>query len=196
MSSEKTGITGIILAGGAGRRMGGADKGLLSLQGRPLVEYVIERLSPQVDELQIVANRNLPTYADYGYPVISDAIPDFAGPLVGMLSGLSACPTSHALFVPADAPLLPSDLASRLQHTGKLAAVAADAHGWQPLCCLLSIQLLPDLQRAVEGGERSPRRWLQEQNADVIRFPDDEWVWSINTPQELSQLQTQAELAA
>ncbi|MDX1498194.1 MAG: molybdenum cofactor guanylyltransferase, partial [Salinisphaeraceae bacterium] len=110
MSNTTGKITAYILAGGQGSRMGGADKGLLSLHGRPLVEHVIDRIQPQVDQLKIIANRNQATYKEHGLPVLADILPDYAGPLVGMLTGLTDCETDYALFVPADAPNLPHDL--------------------------------------------------------------------------------------
>ena len=191
---QTPGITGIILAGGAGSRMGGADKGLLSLHGRPLIEHVLEHISPQVNELIIVANRNLDTYRDYGYPVVSDSLADYPGPLVGMLAGLSACKTSHALFVCADAPRIPSYLATQLVTAGR-PAVAADSNGWQPLFCLLPVKLLSPLKKAITEGERSPKRWLENLAASAVSFEGGEYIWSVNTPEELATLQNKPELA-
>lgn len=108
-------ITGIILAGGLGRRMGGVDKGLQLLDGRPLVRHVAERLAPQVDQLLINANRSQADYAALGYPVLADEIPDFAGPLAGLHAALSAATTAWVVTVPCDSPYLPLDLVSRLQ---------------------------------------------------------------------------------
>lgn len=176
--------------------MGGADKGLLSLHGRPLVEHVIDRLKPQVEQLKIIANRNQATYADQGLPLLTDLLPDYPGPLVGILSGLTDCETDYALFIPADAPNLPHNLVERLWAAQKAPAVAADSRGWQPLCCILAKSALPALQAAVERGERSPMQWLRSQAPTVSEFTEGEWVWSVNTPQELSNLQAQPELAA
>lgn len=194
-SDVMPGITGVILAGGAGRRMGGADKGLISLQGRPLIEHVIGQLTTQVEQLIIVANRNLDTYCEYGHPVVSDAMPDYPGPLVGMLAGLSASNTSHVLFASADAPRIPSDLAAQLNKAGT-SAVATDNHGWQPLFCLVSRQQLPALEEAIAQGERSPKRWLKSMQASEVDFTNADCIWSVNTPEELANLQNNPELAA
>ncbi len=190
-------VTGIILAGGAGKRMGGADKGLMSLQGRPLIEHVIETLEPQVDDLLIVANRNAATYAEFGYPVVPDTLSGYAGPLIGMQAGLNACRTDIALFAPADAPALPVDLADRLlAATDAKLAVAADAEGWQPLCCLLPKSVMPSLDQAIDNNQRSPKAWLQTIQPAVVSFSGEDLIWSVNTPDELSALQQHPGLAA
>ena len=107
-------ITAAILAGGRGTRLGGADKGLEKLSGRPLVAHIIAALVPQCGTLLINANRNQPRYAAFGYPVVNDDNDDYLGPLAGMLSVLRAARTRHVLCVPCDAPLLPADLTTRL----------------------------------------------------------------------------------
>jgi len=109
-----TTVTGVVLAGGRGQRMGEADKGLQPLRGRSLVEWVLERVDPQVDDLLIIANRNLERYLELGYPVLRDRIPDFAGPLAGLQAGLTQTRSELVLLVPCDTPLLPADLVSRL----------------------------------------------------------------------------------
>lgn len=195
LSAYSDGLTGIILAGGAGQRMGGADKGLACLQGRSMIEYVIDSIKPQVDSIIIVANRNLDSYGAYGYPVHADILPGHAGPLVGILTGLEACPTSHALFVPADAPQLPGDLAERLQARGAPAFVVSDG-SWQPLCCLLRRRDRAALRQAVNSGQRSPRQWLQSLGAAPVEFPPQDYIWSVNTLDELQRLQQHPGLAA
>jgi molybdopterin-guanine dinucleotide biosynthesis protein A len=107
-------ITGVILAGGRGRRMGGVDKGLQELRGRPLLAWVIERFGPQVDELLINTNQNGDRYAVFGHRVLADQIPDFAGPLAGLHAALTAATHSLLATVPCDAPFLPDDLVLRL----------------------------------------------------------------------------------
>ena len=109
-----TTVTAVILAGGRGQRMGEADKGLQPLRGRSLVRWVLECIDPQVDELLIIANRNLDRYLELGYPVLRDRIPDFAGPLAGLHAGLAAARTDLVIAVPCDTPLLPGELVSRL----------------------------------------------------------------------------------
>ena len=117
-------ITGVILAGGRGTRMGGVDKGLKRLRGRPMVEWVIERLAPQVDEVLINANQNLDAYAALGYRVIPDEIGGYAGPLAGLHRGLSQAAHDLVATVPCDSPFLPADLIRRL--AGELSARQAD----------------------------------------------------------------------
>src|SRR5687767_9816016 len=108
-------VTGVILAGGQGSRMGGIDKGLRDFRGRPLVGHAIERLAPQVDELLINANRNPEAYARFGYPVIADEIPGFAGPLAGFERGLAHARGDLVVTAPCDSPFLPADLVERLR---------------------------------------------------------------------------------
>ena len=118
---ERTHITGLILAGGRGSRMGGVDKGLQNHLGLPMAMHALMRLAPQVGEIMINANRNLGAYESMGVPVWPDSLPDYAGPLAGFLTGLERCETQWLLTVPCDTPLFPLDLAQRL-------AAAADAH--------------------------------------------------------------------
>src|SRR6185295_370867 len=117
-------ITGVILAGGQGRRMGGVDKGLKILRGKPMVTWAIERFAPQVDEILINANQNLPTYGGFGYRVIPDEIGGFAGPLAGLHRGLSEAKHDLVATTPCDSPFLPRDLIARLN--GALTAHDAD----------------------------------------------------------------------
>ena len=114
MTIARTDITGVVFAGGQGRRMGGVDKGLVELDGRALVAHVIERLAPQVGELVINANQNRDRYAAFGYPVVADVIPDFAGPLAGLHAAMAAATTPYVVTSPCDSPFLPADLVARL----------------------------------------------------------------------------------
>ena len=109
-----SGVSGIVLAGGQGRRMGGVDKGLQPLRGKPMVEWVIERLAPQVDEIIINANQNIESYESFGHRVVPDEIGGFAGPLAGLHAGLKAAAHPLVVTVPCDSPFLPPDLVSRL----------------------------------------------------------------------------------
>src|SRR5687768_5282571 len=111
-----TGVSGIVLAGGQGRRMGGVDKGLKLLRGKPMVEWVLERLAPQVGEIVINANQNIAQYARYGHRVVSDEISGFAGPLAGLHAGLKAAAHELIVTVPCDSPFLPVDLVFRLKN--------------------------------------------------------------------------------
>jgi molybdenum cofactor guanylyltransferase len=159
--SEK--ITGVILAGGLGRRMGGIDKGLQELRGRPLTAWVVERLAPQVDELLINANQNPERYAAFGHRVVPDEIPDFAGPLAGLHAALSAAAHPLVATVPCDSPFLPSDLISRLfaglTATGADLAVARTFDQPHPVFCLCRRAVLPHLTEFLAGGGRKIDRW-------------------------------------
>ena len=137
-------ITGVILAGGLGRRMGGIDKGLQALRGRPMVAWVVERLAPQVDELLINANQNGERYAAFGHRVVPDRIPDFAGPLAGLHAALSAAAHPLVATAPCDSPFLPEDLISRLF----LALTARKS----------SFREKPRAWRQPRAGRRLPRR--------------------------------------
>ncbi|MGB9355863.1 MAG: molybdenum cofactor guanylyltransferase MobA, partial [Azonexus sp.] len=145
--SEK--ITGVVLAGGLGRRMGGVDKGLQLLNGRPLVSHVIERLAPQVDELLINANENGERYAAFGHRVVPDQIPDFAGPLAGVHAALSAAAYPLVATAPCDSPFLPADLVFRLfsalTATNANLAVARTFDQPHPVFCLCRRAVLPHL---------------------------------------------------
>jgi molybdenum cofactor guanylyltransferase len=184
------GITGVILAGGQGRRMGGIDKGLQSLNGRPLVQWVLERLAPQVDRVLISANRNLPRYAAFGCEVLPDRIPDFAGPLAGLHAALAHAVTPLLLTVPCDSPLLPADLAGRL-HMALLAqdadlAVARAGDRVQRAFCLLRRELLPSLEAFLAGGGRKVGLWHDTLDVVEVAFDDESEAFSnINTAGEL-----------
>ena len=161
-------ITGLILAGGRGQRVGGADKGWLIYEGRPLIVSVIERLAPQVGPLLISANRNVERYAAYG-EIVGDDLADvsgerFAGPLIGVLSGLRRARTDWVAIVPCDAPHLPTDLVTRLMGatlgTGATAACASVHGRLQPVFALVQTRCSDELARSVAKGERAMHRWL------------------------------------
>ena len=119
----RTDITGLVLAGGRGSRMGGADKGLQSYRGMPLAMHAMLRLAPQVGRVMINANRNLAAYESFGAPVFTDASGDFAGPLAGFVAGLEQCDTPYLVTVPCDSPLFPDDLVEPRQ-SGQLVHLA------------------------------------------------------------------------
>jgi molybdenum cofactor guanylyltransferase len=187
-------ITGVILAGGRGRRMGGNDKGLVEFAGRPLIEHVIEVLSPQVGALMINANRNQDTYAAYGYPVIRDELDDYQGPLAGFYSAMQAAATDYILTVPCDGPLLSSELVPRLtralSNNEAEIAVAHDGKRMQPVYALLPTRLRNNLKEFLESGDRKIDRWYAWHTvalADCADMPD--MFRNINTPAERDQLQ-------
>jgi molybdopterin-guanine dinucleotide biosynthesis protein A len=155
-------ITGLILCGGRGRRMGGLDKGLQTYRGQPLVAQALQRLCDQVGSLLINANRNLDAYRALGLPVCSDTVPDHAGPLAGWLSGLDHCRTPYLVSVPCDTPHFPADLVERLAHglvraQADLAVAAISTDGLprlQAVFCLMKTGLRGSLAAALAGGER------------------------------------------
>jgi len=185
-------ITGVVLAGGLGRRMGGIDKGLQELRGRPMVDWVIERLAPQVDELLINANQNTERYADFGHPVVTDRIPDFAGPLAGLHAALSAATHPLVATAPCDSPFLPGDLVFRLQQAltaGQAElAVARTFDQPHPVFCLCRRELLPHLTAYLASGERKFERWYSTLKVVEVPFDDVAAAFeNINTREELSR---------
>lgn len=169
-------ITGVILAGGLGRRMGGVDKGLQMLDGRPLVCHVAERLAPQVGQLMINANRSQTQYATLGYPIFSDLVPDFAGPLAGLHAALSQAQSEWVVTAPCDSPYLPPDLVSRL-HSALLTqrsdvAIARSGGRVHPVFCLCRTALRNDLRDFLESGGRKVMDWCARQGAIEVDFDD------------------------
>ncbi len=195
-------IYGLILAGGQSLRMQGQDKGLVLFMGRPLVEHVIQNLKNQVKAIYISCNRNFSDYQRFGYPLVSDqtekSAPTFAGPLAGIIHGVSPIPASLVLVVPCDGPQLPFDLAARLFDalTREQAdiAVVHDGQHLQPLYCLLKKSVLPRWIEAYQQGERSVLRCLQLQPCVIVDFSTDNACFrNINTHKELAELEQKLE---
>ena len=182
-------ITGLVLAGGLGRRMGGVDKGLQLLDGKPLAAYVIERLAPQVDLLLINANRNAEAYEAFGYPVIADRIDGYVGPLAGIQAGLSACATPLLVCAPCDSPRLPADLVFRLraalEESDAQVAIASTASGLQPAFALMKREVLPNLAAYLASDRRRMQEWLGEQPLEVVHFDDERAFFNANTTADL-----------
>ncbi len=156
-------VAAVILAGGQGSRMGGVDKGLIDYRGRPLIEWALDVLRPQVDEVVISANRNLETYAAYGPRVLPDTLPDFPGPLAGVLVAMQSVTADWLAVVPCDSPHLPSDLVARL-HAAALRenvplAVAADELRMHHTCFIVRTDQRDVLAAFLARGERAVRRW-------------------------------------
>ena len=181
-------VAAVILAGGQGRRMGGADKGLVEYRGRPLIEWVLEVLTPQVDELVISANRNLDTYASYGHPVLPDTLPDFPGPLAGVLAAMQTGVADWLVVVPCDTPHLPADLASRLlsaaQHAKVPLAVAADKARIHHSCFIVRCDQQDNLVAYLARGERAVRHWQAGLASTAVQFDGAGFV-NFNQPQDL-----------
>jgi molybdopterin-guanine dinucleotide biosynthesis protein A len=185
-----SGVTGIVLAGGQGRRMGGVDKGLQLLHARPMIEHVLTRLAPQVDEILINANQNLEAYGRYGYRVVPDAIGGFAGPLAGLHAGLGAAKYPLALTVPCDSPFLPADLFSRLNDKLQKNDLAVAKTGDQPhpVFSLVRVSVLEHLSKFLAAGGRKIDAWYASLNIVEVRFDDEaEAFRNINTREELNQ---------
>ncbi|WP_058553744.1 molybdenum cofactor guanylyltransferase MobA [Thiohalocapsa sp. ML1] len=170
-------LTGLILAGGAGRRMGGRDKGLVTLDGRALVDWTAERLRPQVGRLWISANRNAEQYAALAEHIVADRLDGFQGPLAGIAAALAVIETPWLLTCPCDTPRLPVDLGARL--AAALAAdpaadlaIAADSQREHPLHALLPAHLAPNLDAYLAAGGRSVHGWLTGLRVAVARFDD------------------------
>lgn len=196
-------ITGLILAGGRGSRMGGMDKGLQTHQGAPLALHALLRLAPQVGQLLINANRNLAAYESMGAPVWPDALPDFPGPLAGFLAGLTHCETPWLVTVPCDTPNFPTDYVARLAQAaaeqGADIAMAAtlepdEATGElreqvQPVFCLLRAELIGSLSAFTAQGQRKIDRWTAQHRCVNVRFDDADAFFNANTLEDLRRLQ-------
>jgi len=190
----KSTISGLVLAGGQGSRMGGVDKGLQPFRGKPMVAHVIERLAPQVDELLINANRNPDDYARFGHRVIADEIAGFAGPLAGFERGLAHARGELVVTVPCDSPFLPADLVARLHERLEAAkaelAVAKTGDQSHPVFCLMRREVLPSLQQFLGSGQRKIDKWYSVLRVEEVAFDDDPDAFlNINTREELASLE-------
>jgi molybdenum cofactor guanylyltransferase len=190
-------ITGLILAGGRGSRMGGVDKGLQNHHGMPLAMHALLRLQPQVGHAMINANRNLGAYESMGVPVWPDATSDYPGPLAGLLVGLERCETPYLVTVPCDTPNFPLDLVERLaaaleRDDAQIAMAATREHGElraQPVFCLLQSMLMENLAQFMHAGERKIDRWTAQHRCAIVEFDDPAAFFNANTVQELQSLQ-------
>ncbi|WP_110689320.1 molybdenum cofactor guanylyltransferase MobA [Salinicola endophyticus] len=180
-------ITGVVLAGGRGQRMGGEDKGWVELARRPLIEHVLTRLRPQVGALVISANRHLPRYRGYGVPVVADSEPDFPGPLAGALAAMRVASTPWLLLAPVDTPWLPRDLCRRLAQAAGQAdiVVVHDGERPQPLTALMRTSLEEDLAGWLESGAGRVLDFYQRHRWCQVDFADSHVSFAnLNTPQE------------
>jgi molybdopterin-guanine dinucleotide biosynthesis protein A len=190
-------ITGLVLAGGRGSRMGGLDKGLQSYRGLPLALHALMRLAPQVGPTMINANRNLAAYESFGSAVWPDAQADFAGPLAGFLCGLEHAETPYLVTVPCDTPAFPDDLVARLAagleaNEAELAMVRTlepDGPALQPVFCLLHTSLLESLVAFMHAGGRKIDRWTAQHRVAEVEFDDAAAFFNANTLAELKQLE-------
>ena len=189
-------VTGLVLAGGLARRMGGADKGLVPLAGRPMVEHVVDALRPQVGTILLSANRNLERYAALGYPVIADALDGYQGPLAGLATALRQHTTAFLVTVPCDAPLLPADLVRRLlaacEASDADVAVASDGERQQSVFLLVRARVAPALESYLAGGGRKVDAWLSRVRAAVADFSDEPGAFvNVNDPGERERVEAQ-----
>jgi molybdenum cofactor guanylyltransferase len=196
-------ITGVVLAGGRGTRMGGLDKGLQLYGDAPLAQHCLRRLQAQVGPTLVNANRNLAQYQGFGAPVVTDTVPDFAGPLAGFITALENCQTPYLMTVPCDTPQFPTDLVARLAAAlahdkadiAMASAMELQADGspvWyrQPVFCLLRCSLLPGLRSFVTDGGRKIGAWTAQQHTVQVEFDQPGAFANANTLAQLQALQT------
>lgn len=174
--------------------MGGVDKGLQMLRGRPMAQWVLERFAPQVDEVLINANQNLDAYARFGYRVIPDKIGGFAGPLAGLQRGLAEARHDLVATVPCDSPFLPQDLVARLysamRQRGAEVAVAKTGDQPHPVFCLCRKEVLAGLTAFLAGGGRKIDAWYATLKVTEVLFDDEAEAFSnINTEAELNSFE-------
>jgi molybdopterin-guanine dinucleotide biosynthesis protein A len=197
MIIHKNEITGLILAGGRGSRMGGVDKGLQTHLGVPLALHALERLRPQVASLMLNANRNIEVYQAMGVAVWPDEIDDYPGPLAGMLAGLLHCRTPYLVTVPCDSPNFPTDLVARLADgltsiDGELSTAYTREDGAlraQPVFCLMKASLRDSLSAFISSGERKTGLFAAQHHSAKVEFDDAAAFANANTLSELAQLQ-------
>ena len=198
----KDDITGLILAGGRGSRMGGVDKGMQNFRGMPLALYTLMRLGPQVGTVMVNANRNLAAYESFGVEVWPDVISDYAGPLAGFLTGLERCDTEYLVTVPCDTPLFPQDLVGRLAEAldregAEIAMAAAREEDGQvrtqPVFSLMKRDVMESLVKFTQGGGRKIDAWTAQHKTVIVPFDregdDKSAFFNANTLEELHRLE-------
>ena len=186
-------VEAVILAGGMARRMGGDDKGLVDLLGKPMVQHVLQRIAPQVDALRINANRNQEIYGNFGYPVFADQQQGYLGPLSGMSTAMATTDAEFIISVPCDCPLIPTDLVARmlsaLQQQDSELAVATDGERDQPVVMLLKPNLLASMLQFLDSGRRRIDVWYADHKVAKVSFADQPNAFvNINTPEDKQQL--------
>lgn len=189
-------VTGVVLAGGRGSRMGGDDKGLVTLNGRTMVEHVLARLGPQVGPILISANRNQERYAAFGYAVVEDLLADYQGPLAGMAAALKTATTPYVVTVPCDSPLMATDVVARLARAlireKADISVAHDGSRTHPVFLMLKRTLLPSLLEFLDAGERKIDRWFVRHKVTTADFHDcPESFVNVNDPEEHRAVEAQ-----
>jgi len=200
-ASVRDQVTGVILAGGRATRMGGVDKGLVQIGGRPMIAWVVDTLRSQVADVLINANRNHDSYHGFGCDVVDDGDSEFRGPLAGMVSGMRAARTPYIAVVPCDSPLLHGSLVQRLHDAARASgapiAAAHDGGRLQPVFALLSCELLDDLAGYLDDGERKIDRWYARHGYESVDFSDvAESFANINAPDDKRALERALALRA
>jgi len=190
----KLDITGVVLAGGMGRRMEGADKGLVPVKGATMVSRVIDVLKPNVSEIVINANRNVESYQKYGYPVVSDSLEGFQGPLAGFEAGMSAATTAWVFTCPCDSPLQSTELLPHMFDAVTIddaeIGVAFDGDRTHPVFSLVRTDLLPSLQNYLRAGDRKIDRWFASHKLLTVECsPYKSSFVNVNTEEELTRLE-------
>ncbi|MGE5651892.1 MAG: molybdenum cofactor guanylyltransferase MobA [Bacillota bacterium] len=196
MSIAPSRISGLVLAGGRGSRMGGVDKGLQTFRGAPMVLHAILRLAPQVGTIVINANQNIGPYEGFGYPVWPDQLGGFEGPLAGLQTGLAGCETEYLVTVPCDSPFFPENLVATLADALVAAnadiAVAVtqeDERRTHPVFSLMKASVLPSLSAFLQEGGRKIEKWYRSLRFVEVMFPDASAFRNINTVEELRRFE-------
>ncbi|CAN5139776.1 molybdenum cofactor guanylyltransferase MobA [soil metagenome] len=188
---DRSAITGVVLCGGRGSRMGGLDKGLIEFEGQTLAERAIARLSPQVGNVLVNANRHLDRYRGFGVPIVTDANPSFDGPLAGICAAWQACSTEWLACVPCDVPFFPLDLIDRLctgiaRHDTALVAMASNAGRLHPVLALMHRDTAPTLDAYLASGGRRASGWLDAAHVQIVDLQvADDALRNLNTPDDL-----------
>jgi molybdenum cofactor guanylyltransferase len=192
-------ITGIILAGGQARRMNGQDKGLVQLNKKPMIEYVLNSMKPQVGTIIINANRNQTVYEEYGFPGVADQFEGYCGPLAGMASGLHAATTPFIVTAPCDSPLIPDNLVQKLysilQDEDAEICTAHAGGRLQPVFTLMKTDVLSSMLEFLNNGERKIDKWFEKHRLAIADFSDqpDTFI-NVNSVEELKALELKLEL--
>ena len=185
-------VSGLILCGGQGRRMHGQDKGWVEITGKPMIEHVVDRFQPQVDELLINANRNIERYQRFNFKIVEDIMEGYQGPLVGILSGMVVCENDFMVCIPCDCPFFPTDLVERmldLQQSSDADIVSVtDGERAHPVFALLKTNLVGSLKDYLQSDQRKIDRWYQQHNYQLVEYsPEHNYFDNINTPEQLNE---------
>ncbi len=197
MTINKNDITAVIIAGGKGSRLGGQDKGLLEINGKPMIEHILQRIKPQARHIVINANRNTARYGRYGYPVIKDSLDNFQGPLAGFSAAMNRVTSKYIVTLPCDNPQPADDLVARFIAASNTAAknsnglvVAHDGYRLQPVYALIPLSLHLNLKHFLEGNGRQIRQWYATMSYNIADFSDKpETFININTEQQHQELE-------